>query len=166
MQLAHLTRPAPPWLHLGVATPADACDAVWGLERSAPLRLVARVVRGRKATTAAAFFDEVSAALQFPYYFGENWDAFNDCLTDLSWLRADAVVLFLADAVRLLDKATAGEAQRFVTVIKDTVRERNRPDPPAAARPFHVLFHAVSEDEAALQKRWQALGLSLHRLPP
>lgn len=164
MPLLQLTRPAGPWLHLFVAAPTDACDAVWGLEQAAPLRLVARVVRGRKATTTAAFFDEASAALQFPYYFGENWDAFYDCLSDLSWLRAEAVVLFFADAVHLLEKAAAAEVQRFVTVLNETVRDWNEPDPPQAPRPFHVVFHAIPEDEAALQKRSQTLGLSLHRL--
>jgi RNAse (barnase) inhibitor barstar len=163
MKLPHLTRPAGPWLHLFVATHAEACNAVWGLEQSAPLRLAARVVRGRKATTTAAFFDEASAALQFPYYFGENWDAVHDCLADLSWLRAEAVVVFFADAVHLLEKAAAGEVPRFLTVLNETVRDWNQPDPPQAPRPFHVVFHATPEAEAGLTRRWQALGLSLHR---
>src|SRR5262249_52404434 len=56
-------------------------------------RAVVRVIRGRKSRTVRAFFDEVSAALQFPYYFGENWAAFDECITDLDWLAGDAYLL-------------------------------------------------------------------------
>jgi len=37
-----------------------------------------------KATLLARF----AAALHFPDWFGHNWDALSDCLTDLSWLAA------------------------------------------------------------------------------
>lgn len=40
----------------------------------------------------------VAGALQFPAWFGANWDALEDCLTDLSWLRADGHVLLLEGA--------------------------------------------------------------------
>jgi hypothetical protein len=43
---------------------------------------VVHTVRGRKSRTVAIFFDEVAAALQFPYYFGENWNALGDLLND------------------------------------------------------------------------------------
>jgi RNAse (barnase) inhibitor barstar len=32
------------------------------------------------------FLDQIAKALHFPGYFGRNWDALNDCLTDLGWL--------------------------------------------------------------------------------
>jgi RNAse (barnase) inhibitor barstar len=163
MNLQPLTRPQGPWLHLLVASPSDACDAVGGLERDAPLRLVARVIRGRKAKTVAAFFDECAAALQFPYYFGENWDAFHDCLTDLRWLRAEALVLCFVDADQLLDKATAEQVENFAKVIEEAVRHWNQPAQPRTPTPFHVVFHDPPGGEA-IRKRWQAAGLNLNPL--
>ena len=32
---------------------------------------------------------EFSEKLKFPGYFGFNWDAFSDCMTDLSWLKPE-----------------------------------------------------------------------------
>jgi len=39
------------------------------------------------------FLDAAAGALHFPSHFGSNWDAFEDCLTDLSWLEAQGYVL-------------------------------------------------------------------------
>ena len=36
--------------------------------------------------------------LHFPAWFGGNWDALEDCLTDLSWLEGDGHVLLLEGA--------------------------------------------------------------------
>ena len=32
------------------------------------------------------FLERIARALSFPTWFGNNWDALNDCLTDLDWL--------------------------------------------------------------------------------
>lgn len=37
----------------------------------------------------------VAAAMEFPDWFGHNWDALLDCLTDLSWRPADGYLLLL-----------------------------------------------------------------------
>jgi hypothetical protein len=55
------------------------------------------VIDGRACRTRAAFFEEVARALEFPSYFGRNWDALNDSLRD-----AGAVTLFVARAGELL----------------------------------------------------------------
>jgi RNAse (barnase) inhibitor barstar len=47
----------------------------------------------RQASDKAALLRAVAAALAFPEWFGENWDALEDCLTDLSWRPGGHVVL-------------------------------------------------------------------------
>src|SRR6516225_3387906 len=63
---------------------------------------VVRRIRGHKAKTTAALFDEMAAALQFPSYFGENWNALDECLSDLEWLAGDACLLVFERAPELL----------------------------------------------------------------
>jgi hypothetical protein len=44
-------------------------------------------------TGKAGFLNAAAKSLRFPHHFGSNWDAFEDCLTDLSWLDAKGYVL-------------------------------------------------------------------------
>lgn len=41
----------------------------------------------------AAFLQAIANAMSFPNYFGSNWDALDDCLTDLDWLNGDRFIL-------------------------------------------------------------------------
>ncbi|GAA5042945.1 barstar family protein [Nocardia callitridis] len=54
-----------------------------GLRALAPSDYLVRELRGTKMRTVAGVFDEFAAAFQFGYYFGENKDAFDECLRDL-----------------------------------------------------------------------------------
>ncbi|ATE59041.1 barstar family protein [Thauera sinica] len=45
--------------------------------------------------TKADLLARIASAMRFPDWFGHNWDALADCLTDLSWLPAPAYVLEL-----------------------------------------------------------------------
>jgi len=45
--------------------------------------------------TKDAFLKMVSRVLKFPDYFGMNWDAFEDCLTDLSWFSSGGYILMI-----------------------------------------------------------------------
>ena len=160
MKLDALLRTREPWLHVLVAGESDACDALWALERSSEKRTVCRVVRGHKATTKPAFFDECAAAWQFPYYFGENWDAFEECLTDLQWLLAEAYVFCVTRAVHLLEKEPSDQQQRLLLVLQQIAKEWGQATSNRPAAMFHVLLQCTAEEKPSLDQRLQAAAVS------
>ncbi len=57
----------------------------------------------------ADFLGHVSRGMKFPGWFGGNWDAFADCLKDLSWLPAIGYVVILEKSRHFC----AGHPQEF-----------------------------------------------------
>jgi hypothetical protein len=53
----------------------------------------------------AGFLKKLAHALNFPDYFGMNWDALSDCLTDLSWKPATGYVLLLKNLGIFMENA-------------------------------------------------------------
>ena len=43
-------------------------------------------MRGDRMRSYDGLFDEFAAAMQFPWYFGYNGNAFDECIADLSWI--------------------------------------------------------------------------------
>ncbi len=84
----------------------DAAAA--GAVRFAVPAYVVREVRGAKMPTVPAVFDEFAAAFQFPWYFGENKDAFDECMRDLDEFvgAAPGYLVVVRDAEQLLAAAT------------------------------------------------------------
>ncbi len=54
-------------------------------------------VRGQLCRTEFDFFREISAGMSFPEYFGWNWNALDECLTDLEWLRFSGILMVIDD---------------------------------------------------------------------
>ncbi len=48
-----------------------------------------------------ALMERIARAMDFPRWFGGNWDALEDCLTDLSWSSAAGHVLLIEGAGEL-----------------------------------------------------------------
>ena len=51
---------------------------------------------------------ELAQSLRFPDYFGQNWDALEECMRDLSWLPAGAVSIVHRDLPLETDAAGRG----------------------------------------------------------
>ena len=96
---------------------------------------VARIDLAR-AVDKEAVIGRIAKALAFPAWFGGNWDALEDCLSDLSWMAAGGYVLLIEGAadlplvergtlVDILASAAASWAERgrpFFAVFLDGAR--------------------------------------------
>lgn len=150
------------------------CDPQAGSEaalRWAESGLVVRVVRGRKMRTLHGLFDEFAAALQFPWYFGENTDAFDECIADLGWLPPqEGYVIVITDPGEVLVEADVGALSWLVNSLTRACEEWARPvedgewwDRPAV--PFHVVLHTLVGNAVIVSQRWAHSGASVRLFP-
>lgn len=131
-----LTAPFPPFFHVVYGSRRDLSLALATI--GLPEETVVRTVRGGKMRTRSAVFDEMAAALQFPWYFGQNWDALDECLRDLDWLGAKHVIVAIADASELLADAPEREGETFAAIITRATMEHDSD----ILRSFHVVLQA------------------------
>jgi tetratricopeptide (TPR) repeat protein len=71
--------------------------------RCAPDPLTIWTIDGAAANSREGFFSALAATLQFPGYFGHNWDATYDCLTDLASENKRGAVLMILHSDRFLE---------------------------------------------------------------
>ncbi len=80
---------------------------------SSPVKMIS--VDLSKVSSDDDLFVAIASALHFPDYFGRNWDALDECLTDMEWLpRTQGYVLFV-DGAEALWKDAIHTAGKFVT---------------------------------------------------
>lgn len=72
-------------------------------------------------------------SLHFPTHFGANWDAFSDCIRDLSWLAASSIVIAHGDLPMV---GHSSDQDIYLDILADAVRSWNE----GAARNFKVAF--------------------------
>lgn len=83
-----------------------------------PPRFHLAVLDGKIASSRETFFAEIARTMRFPAYFGHNWDAVYDCLTDLSWLTADGHALVL-DGFDNLARDEPEQWQILLNLLRD-----------------------------------------------
>lgn len=155
--------PSQPWLYLVGAEPSEVTNFGWSLAKNESLHVSVRFLRGKKMMDLDSLFNEFAAALQFPYYFGENWAAFDECLADLEWVKADAYILIVTDLNSVLSKEDKGQFATLIDILQKVAGEWSQPVDTleAWARPakaFHVIFQVSPFDLEEAQHRLKSAG--------
>jgi hypothetical protein len=161
--------PNAPYLYVIGANKSDVTDYIWSLSQSNHLKIVARFLRGKKMSTLEGVFNEVSAALQFPYYFGENWNAFEECIKDLSWLQGDAYIIVITDSMDLLSEESEEQIDALLTYLCEAGEEWSNPvDVSLAwghpAIPFRVFFQCDTSNKPEFIMRLKSFNASFREL--
>ena len=129
---------------------------------------VVRMIRGKKSTTVREFFDEISAALQFPYYFGENWAAFEECIVDLDWVEGEAYLLLINNASLLLSQDDLEDFKILMRIFSTANEEWLTPNQynprDRQPTPFHVLFQCNESDVASFMEKLTKVGIDYEQL--
>ena len=162
------------WAYL-IANPESEVEAqVRELERDPPTGGAdLYFVRGQRCRNSQSLFREWGSSLDFPDYFGHNWDAFHEILRELverhpehehpSWGRErpdTGLILVLRSPELLRD-----EPERLQTLI-EIMRTaafglaRKEKDRPRLAE-FRVLFQCEPEEVESLRERLIRAGLDL-----
>lgn len=100
--------------------------AAWIADAARGYGLAVACVRLERGGGKDALLEALAAVLQFPRWFGGNWDALEDCLCDLSWLPPSGRLLLIEGA-----QAMAQNDLRVLCEILSSVaqfwKDRGRP---------------------------------------
>ena len=75
-------------------------------------------INGAHIVDKASFINQFASALSFPDYHGKNWDAFEDCITDMAWLPAKGYVL-VYDNIRQFARGNSKDWQTACSILRD-----------------------------------------------
>lgn len=115
-------------------------NGIYRLEGDAPLAIR---IAGRDLTGKPAMLAALAAAFAFPEWFGHNWDALADCLTDLAWL--DGPVVLLVENAGVPEAAAPEAWDVLLDILADAARHWQ-----AEGRPFAVLLEGGNAAYPAL----------------
>ena len=148
---AYLQSTKAPWTSLLTVTAGQRAES---LVRS-PVGFALKVIKGAKCQTITGLLTECARALDFPDYFGHNWDALEECLADLEWLPAKGYILLITNAECVLPD-NEENYETFLEILRDAGEAWGNGQAGTGTRratPFHVLF-AVSKQEKAKRAHW------------
>jgi RNAse (barnase) inhibitor barstar len=77
-------------------------------------------IEGKNIGRKEQLLNHVATALHFPGDFGHNWDALEECLTDMEWVDADGYLIYY-DHIDALLAAHPDQFETLVEILRDAV---------------------------------------------
>ena len=157
----HFQTSDPPWVQLLVLKQGQKNDLEKRLNELSNLFI--GVIDCNRCKDHRGLFSEFANVLKFPAYFGNNWAALDECITDLEWLPASGYVLLLKDADQLLVDDSREEYAKFVRAMKKAGEEwsiQQIGEWPRESTPFHVLL-TIHDHKKEAREDWMVPSISL-----
>ena len=154
---------APPWIQPWY----EDHDAAYSTLRKvrgelAPHGIFVGSLRGDRMRNRKGVFDQFSTLLQFPRHFGENWNAFVDCMQDLDLLHSCGFLIVVLDAMDVLVDGDEDEYRLLCKVLSEAGESWAQTTSLRSALPFRVVLHETQERAMGLSGR---LGPRLANVP-
>ena len=77
-------------------------------------------IEGRNIARKEQLMNAAATAMSFPDHFGNNWDALEECLTDLEWVDADGYMIYY-DHIDGLLTTHPDQFETLVEILRDAV---------------------------------------------
>ena len=130
---------------------------------ASPGSVATRFVRGDRCTTKERFFEEWSTALNFPDYFGHNWDAYEEVLDEMldrngsgNEKQARQLMVLISDSVQLLRDESPQDLKIFVNIMEQASLGSSFAQNPTELR---VLFQCEPETADTTLHRLNKVGI-------
>ena len=115
------------------------------------LLMTQRKITRRDVPDGLLLAEADAAVLQFPDYFGENYNALDDCITDLDWLLAEGYLFVIKNSASLMIEESDDDLGVLLRILDGAGKEWATPVKEDEWRdrevlPFHMILQ-ISEDE-------------------
>ena len=114
-------------------------DGVWPMtdDFSRTVRIPAGITSKKQLLAVLAL------QLSFPNYFGWNWDAFEECLRDLSWIPNLGRIVIVHDDLPLANDVC--EAATYLSILRDAMNLSEKSQSPELTVVFPSQFREMVE---------------------
>jgi len=161
LSVGHFQTVDPPWVQLLVLEQGQLVELEKELCQIPDF--IVRIIDSSKCTNSRELFSEFARVLKFPAYFGTNWAALDECITDLEWMPGKGYVLLIKNADQFLINGSQDDYASFVRIMKKAGEEwsiQQVGEWPRDPTPFHVLL-IVSDDKRQSRAEWAIPEASL-----
>lgn len=86
------------------------------------------VIQSSKYPRLVEFYSLIARRLHFPDYFGKNFDALEECLMDLDWIKEKQVVIEIKDWKELIKKESSKERKTLWDIFKTAATHWKKED--------------------------------------
>ncbi len=148
----------------------NSCEEPWLLHTSdqLPEEIMRKAfsLDATKMNTLNELYDEISSKLCFPDYFGRNFNALSEMLSDLEWLPKEPYIILIHDAEFLLSNEPSDVFEGFLVVLSEVAEEWSMPIEQNEAWdrssiPFHVIFQVSPQAQMLFSKKIADVGIAV-----